>query len=135
MSLEIHWHEGLFLQPHHLQRMQRSVHDQIGAERRLASPFPYGLIEARLSRGDLENQRIRFERLRAIMPSGQILDYPGNAEIPSLDIKQALAKSRADSRFRSVCPVAERARQHLCQHRRADTRVKMLYRTTSRSCR
>jgi type VI secretion system protein ImpJ len=129
MSLEIHWHEGLFLQPHHLQRMQRSVHDQIGAERRLASPFPYGLIEARLSRGDLENQRIRFERLRAVMPSGQILDYPGNAELPSLDIKQALAKSLGGFQVSLGVPLWQSERANtFATTGEPDTRVKMLYR-------
>src|SRR5882724_8553786 len=92
MSLEIHWHEGLFLQPHHLQRMQRSVTDRFSFERKLAWAFPYGIIEARLSRDELENMRIRFERLRAVMPSGQVVNFPDHAELPSLDIKAALAK-------------------------------------------
>ena len=46
---QVHWHEGLFLQPHHLQMMQRQVIDQFGAERGLAMPYPWGLIEYRLS--------------------------------------------------------------------------------------
>src|SRR6185369_13795564 len=68
MSLEIHWHEGLFLQPHHLQRMQRAMHEQVSQERKLAWAYPYGLLEARVSRDELENMRIRFERLQVIMP-------------------------------------------------------------------
>ena len=32
MSLHIHWAEGLFLQPHHLQRAQHSVAEGIRAE-------------------------------------------------------------------------------------------------------
>ena len=35
MSVKIHWQEGLFLQPHHLQRMQKSIDDILAAERRL----------------------------------------------------------------------------------------------------
>ena len=54
MSVKIHWQEGLFLQPHHLQRMQKSIDDILAAERRLAWPYPFGIIEARLSRDELE---------------------------------------------------------------------------------
>ncbi len=90
--MQIHWQEGLFLQPHHLQRMQKSLRDEIAAERRLAWPYPYGVVEARISRDELENMRIRFERLRAIMPSGLEVSFPENAELPSLDIKQAFSK-------------------------------------------
>ena len=92
MALEIHWHEGLFLQPHHLQRMQRALSTRVADERRLFMPFPYGVIEARLSRDELENKRIRFDKLRVIMPSGLEVNVPENAELPSLDIAQAFSK-------------------------------------------
>src|SRR4249919_1937247 len=49
MSIKIHWQEGLFLQPHHLQRMQKSIEDDISSERRLSWPYAFGVIEARLS--------------------------------------------------------------------------------------
>ena len=129
MSLEIHWHEGLFLQPHHLQRLQKSVHDQVGVERKLGWAYPYGLLEARLSRDDLENMRIRFERLRVVMPSGQIINYPENAELPSLDIKQALAKSVGGFQVLLGVPLWQNARANtLSMAGDADTRVKLLYR-------
>jgi hypothetical protein len=38
MSFKIHWQEGLFLQPHHLQRMQKSIEDEFAAERRWRGP-------------------------------------------------------------------------------------------------
>ena len=69
--MQVHWHEGLFLLPHHLQRIQRSIFDISAADRRLNWAYPYGLIDARLSNDDLENMRLRFDRLHAIMPSGQ----------------------------------------------------------------
>jgi hypothetical protein len=46
-------------------------------------------IDARLSNDDLENMRLRFDRLHAIMPSGQEVLYPQDAELPAMDIKQA----------------------------------------------
>ena len=69
--MQVHWHEGLFLLPHHLQRLQRTLNDNSFAERHLNWAYSYGLIEGRLSGDDLENMRIRFDYLRAIMPSGE----------------------------------------------------------------
>ncbi|MBV9391977.1 MAG: type VI secretion system baseplate subunit TssK [Verrucomicrobia bacterium] len=86
--MQIHWHEGLFLLPHHLQRLQRSLNENSSAERRLAWTYPYGLIDARLSNDELENMRLRFDRLHAIMPSGQEVRYPQEAELPVIDIKR-----------------------------------------------
>jgi type VI secretion system protein ImpJ len=89
MGEQVHWSEGLFLQPHHLQVMQRSLLGGVVETRRLGWSFPYGLIEAKLSSDALQNHTIKFDRLRAILPSGLALDFPENADLPPLDIKQA----------------------------------------------
>lgn len=90
---DIHWSEGLFLQPHHLQIMQRNFRESFARQSRLIWSYPYGLIEARISDDQLENMRVSFDRLRAIMPSGLLVDVPDNTHLPSLDIKQAFASS------------------------------------------
>ena len=89
----VHWEEGLFLRPHHLQRMQRQVLDQIAAERRSFRPYPYGVIEASISRDELSNVLIRYDRLRAIMPSGVVVDVPNSADLPPLDIAKVFQGS------------------------------------------
>jgi type VI secretion system protein ImpJ len=135
MSLEIHWHEGLFLQPQHLQRMQKSVQDGFTAERRLEFAYPYGLIEARLSRDELENGRIRFERLRAIMPSGRIVDYPEYAELPSLDIKPLLARSAAGFKIYLGVPAWQNTRANTVKNTAdSDTRAKLIFRVGEIDC-
>src|SRR5689334_10745656 len=93
--MDVHWHEGLFLQPHHLQWLQRQTHVAVRSARSLVAPYPYGIIEARLSQDDLADGRVRFERLRAIMPSGQEIDFPQDANLPALDIKAEAARSSA----------------------------------------
>ncbi|MDR2673678.1 MAG: type VI secretion system baseplate subunit TssK [Opitutaceae bacterium] len=93
MSLNIHWHEGLFLQPHHLQRLQLGAIHQGQSDRRIGRPYPYGIIEARLSLDELANFRVRFDKLRVLMPGGLDLCFPENAELPSIDIKPLFAGS------------------------------------------
>ncbi|MFA6045575.1 MAG: type VI secretion system baseplate subunit TssK, partial [Phycisphaerales bacterium] len=89
----IHWHEGLFLQPHHLQVMQRDLIEASWRERRLGWAYPYGIVEMRVSTDALENMRVRIDRLRAIMPSGLEVDIPGNTDLPALDIKRVFQAS------------------------------------------
>lgn len=91
----VHWHEGLFLQPHHLQWMQRSLLGRFAEERRLTWAYPYGLIEARLSSDALENMLVRFDKLRVVMPGGVEVSVPDTADLPALDIKQAFEASSA----------------------------------------
>jgi type VI secretion system ImpJ/VasE family protein len=93
MSLNIHWHEGLFLQPHHLQRFQLGAIYQGQSARRIARSHPYGIIEAKLSLDELANFRVRFDKLRVFMPGGLDLCFPENAELPSIDIKPLFAGS------------------------------------------
>ncbi len=83
----MHWHEGLFLQPHHLQQWQREQETQIQAERTLCMPYPYGVIHMRLNTLALSQWRVQFEELVAIMPSGRVIQWQGNANLPTLDVK------------------------------------------------
>ena len=135
MSLQIHWQEGLFLQPHHLQRMQRSMQEQASQELRLAWAYPYGVIDARLSGDELENLRVRFERLRVIMPSGLEVHFPDSAELPSLDIKQAFSKGAGSFNLLLGVPLWQNARANtLSPEQSGDARVKLLYRVGEIEC-
>jgi type VI secretion system protein ImpJ len=126
--MQVHWHEGLFLLPHHLQRIQRSVVDISSSERRLNWAYPYGLIDARLSNDDLENMRLRFDRLHAIMPSGQEVLFPQDAELPAMDIKQAF-ESRGRFTIYLGVPLWFAARANCVNPgQTTDPRAKILYR-------
>ncbi|MBN2271788.1 MAG: type VI secretion system baseplate subunit TssK [Sedimentisphaerales bacterium] len=93
IDTQIHWCEGLFLQPHHLQAMQRSVLDKFARERRFLRNYAYGVVEAKVSDDELENMRVRFDRLRVLMPSGLEVNVPDNADLPARDIKEAFVSS------------------------------------------
>lgn len=129
MSLDVHWHEGLFLQPHHFQVMQRGVLEQVRAERRLGWHYPYGVVEARLLPDELENGRIRFEKLHAVMPSGVEVRVPERAELPALDLKAELARSTGRLDVHLAVPLWMHARANtLPGGQPADPRAKLHYR-------
>jgi type VI secretion system protein ImpJ len=126
--MQVHWHEGLFLLPHHLQRIQRNVVELSSSERRLNWAYPYGLIDARLSNDDLENMRLRFDRLHAIMPSGQEVLFPQDAELPAIDIKQPF-ESRGRFAIYLGVPLWFAARANsMNPGQSSDPRAKILYR-------
>src|ERR1700756_5661741 len=126
--MQVHWHEGLFLLPHHLQHLQRGLSDSSSAERSLNWAHPYGLVEARLSSDDLENMRIRLEHLHAVMPSGQEVRFPRDAELAALDIKQAF-ESRGRFVVYLALPLWLDARANcVSPGQTVDGRAKILYR-------
>ncbi len=125
----MHWHEGLFLQPHHLQYMQRHLLGRVAGERRLSWAYPYGLIEAKLSSDELENMRVRFDRLRVVMPSGTMVDVPDGADLPALDIKTAFeSRSGAFTVSLGIPLWYDRRANAIEQTGEGDWRVKRIYR-------
>jgi len=90
--MHVHWHDGLFLQPHHLQSLQNAVFDGMHDQRKLSMGFSYGVIEAQLSADELNNGHVRFDSLQVAMPRGAVFRYPQEADLPSLDIRAELQK-------------------------------------------
>ena len=126
--MHVHWHEGLFLQPHHLQIMQRRLQTEVRAARSLLNPYCYGVIESRLAVDDLADGRIRFERLRAVMPSGQEVFFPEDANLPALDIKPDLVRASGPIDVLLVVPLWAKSRANAFrQGDRIDPRIKFLY--------
>ncbi|MHC4474378.1 MAG: type VI secretion system baseplate subunit TssK [Planctomycetota bacterium] len=128
---EIHWCEGLFLQPHHLQSMQRQILEKFTRERHLDWSYPYGVIDAKISDDELENMRVSFDRLRVVMPSGLEVNVPDHASLPSLDIKEAFASSGAGLTVSLGVPVWSASGGNVIERGpEQDWRVKRMYRVT-----
>jgi len=131
MQNEIHWCEGLFLQPQHLQYMQRQISAKFYREHRLCWKYPYGIIETKVSDDQLENMRVSFDRLQAVMPSGLEVNVPGNATLPSLDIKEAFAASSTGLTVSLGVPLWTPTRSNTVEKgSEQDWRAKRLYHVT-----
>jgi type VI secretion system ImpJ/VasE family protein len=126
---QIHWHEGLFLQPHHLQGMQRYLLEQTVQERRFAWPYPYGLVESKLSPDALSNMLVQFDRLRVVMPSGAVIDVPETTDLPPLDIKAAFQSSSASFTVNLAVPVWYSSRGNTLEPEQNQRQTKRLYGT------
>lgn len=125
----IHWHEGLFLQPHHLQFMQRQLADQRRQDRSLACAFPYGVIDAQLASDELANGMLRFDTLHAIMPSGREVRVGVNADLPALPVKDSLNAAGRPLKVYLAVPLWNKSGANAVDPSQTDNwRVKCLYR-------
>ena len=103
---EIHWHEGLFIQPHHFQILQRNIINGFVSERKADTPFPYGLLGAEIDLDRLENEEIiAFNELKVIMPSGLYVEIGKNAYIPPLSLKQYFASGKKQIVLKLALPL------------------------------
>lgn len=93
---DIHWSEGLFLQPHHFQLLQRSMNLRVRNNRTLSLPYPCGLIDLEINQDALRNSRIVLKRVSAIMPNGEEISMPGNTVISPLDVREELKSHSQD---------------------------------------
>lgn len=130
MSDMIHWHEGLFLRPQHLQRLQRSLRDLVSSERRHALAYPFGVMASDLIRDHLDEFQVRFRRLHAVLPiSGRLVRYPEQADLEPLDIERAFNASSEPLRiFLGVPHYQEKRSNTIGLGDRTDARDARLYR-------
>lgn len=82
----IHWAEGLFLEPQHLQRAQVLTQQQTWQTLSLCFEYAYGLIDLEIDEEALEAKRIVLTKLAAIMPDGTQISMPGNCHVPPLQL-------------------------------------------------
>jgi type VI secretion system protein ImpJ len=109
--------------------MQRELHLKVAQERRLLCAYPYGLIEAQLSADELANMRLRFTTLRVIMSSGLEVNFPENADLPSIDIKPAFSSSGGGFTVYLGVPIWQDKRANSIEvGPNADPRAKLIYR-------
>ena len=92
----LHWTDGLFLQPHHLQYLQRSVFKYGRKNRTTYMPYPYGLIDFEVDTDALSSLRVIVKRFSAVMPDGTEISMPGNVVLAPLDLSATLKEHPED---------------------------------------
>lgn len=83
----IYWHQGLFLQPHHLQYQDLKNQSEYYRALRLFSPWHWGVQSLRVRESALEHEQLIFDDLSVVWPDGTLTDINSNAIIDSLNIK------------------------------------------------
>ena len=108
--------------------MQRRLQLEIRAARSLLAPNFFGVVEGKLSYDDLADGRLRFERLHVIMPSGQEVRFPEEANLPSLDIRTAMARGSGQMEVSLAVPLWAKSRANAFRFGEPpDPRIKLLF--------
>ncbi len=83
----VHWHEGMFLQPHHYQ----AEHRYLTARTHRALSWPvhhaWGLRSIEIDTDALTNSRFVVRSLRACLRDGTPISVPEDGMLPTLDLK------------------------------------------------
>ncbi|HVS38398.1 MAG TPA: type VI secretion system baseplate subunit TssK [Gemmataceae bacterium] len=117
----VHWHEGMFLRPHHLQAAQRHSALQQHTANQWDHPFHWGLRLLEYDRDALANQRLLIRTLRARLRDGTLISLPEDGELPVLDLKTALPGEGAVTVFLGV-PVIHLGRPNIAAGRNGEGR-------------
>ena len=90
---DIHWHDGLFVLQHHLQFFQRSLNSKLHGARQLGMTHPWGVIGMQVDKDSLDEGLVALRSLKAILPSGLLVDVPDSAILEPLRVADALRAS------------------------------------------
>lgn len=86
----VHWFEGLFLRPHHLQASDRYWAEATQTSEQWDHPYGYGLERLDYSPEALANYQFEIRTLRARLRDGTLVSLETGEEPDRLDLRQAL---------------------------------------------
>ncbi|MFQ6247197.1 type VI secretion system baseplate subunit TssK [Yersinia enterocolitica] len=116
---QIYWYSGLYLQPQHFQSVDLHHGYMLAQNRSMAQPWNFGYYECKISHNALKESILKIDQLKAILPSGYYLEYPGNCIISQKHlfdskitdghpVKFWIALRRFDPRFSNVSDNTEK---------------------------
>lgn len=85
----IFWHDGLFLQPQHLQYQDAFHFSQYHPLRRIAAPYFWGVVDLRINEGALNHENFEVHSGSFLFPEGGLVSFPENAVLPSRNYGRA----------------------------------------------
>jgi type VI secretion system protein ImpJ len=115
----VHWHEGMFLRPHHLQAAQRHNFHFGNTSEKWDHHYNWGLRAINLDRDALANHRFVAHALQARLRDGTLISVPEDGLLPALDLKPAFERDTALTVFLAV-PVLHLGRANAAGNGQAD---------------
>jgi type VI secretion system protein ImpJ len=91
----VHWYEGMFLRPQHLQAAQRYEASQRDRGAKWDLHYNWGLRSVELNTTALANHRLVLQSLQARLRDGTLVSLPEDTVSPTVDLKGPLERDRA----------------------------------------
>lgn len=95
-NLPVHWHEGLFLRPHHLQAWDRHWSESKTASERWQNPYSYGLASISVNADALASGFFQLDGVRAKMPEGTMVELTAGESTERVDLRAGFARAEAN---------------------------------------
>ncbi len=89
-NLPVHWYEGLFLRPHHLQAAERHWSELLSTSLCSDNPYNYGLFRFEYSKEALANYQLDITSLKARMRDGTLIELGTESTSDRVDLKGAI---------------------------------------------
>lgn len=91
----VHWHEGMFLRPHHFQAQQRHWAHQGQRNDKLDHYFNWGIRSIEISLDALANFRFEVHQLTVRLRDGTMIEMPDDGVLPALELKGLFDENRS----------------------------------------
>lgn len=86
----IHWHEGMFLRPHHMQAAQRHLEHLSRTGDKWDLNYNWGLRHILIDREALANHRLVIHTLQARLRDGTLVSIPEDGTLAARELKEVL---------------------------------------------
>jgi type VI secretion system protein ImpJ len=91
-NLPVHWYEGLFLRPHHLQAADRYWTELIQTNSRWNCAYDYGVYAFEFSKEALANHQLDVQVLKARLRDGTLVDLELGQQPDRVDLKGSIGE-------------------------------------------
>jgi type VI secretion system protein ImpJ len=91
----VHWHEGMFLRPHHFNAAQQHWEQVLAQNAKWDRHYNWGLRAVELDLDALANYRLVVRVLRARLRDGTLVSIPEEGTLPAIDLKPAFERGNA----------------------------------------
>jgi type VI secretion system protein ImpJ len=91
----VHWHEGMFLRPHHFQAAQRYAEYVARLDQKWDQHYNWGLRAIDVDSVALGNNRLVIRHLMARMHDGTLVSVPDDCQLSQLDLKSAIPEGQS----------------------------------------
>jgi type VI secretion system protein ImpJ len=119
-SRPVHWYEGMFLQPQHLQAADRYASESLRRSEDWFHPFNWGFRTLDLDRDAVANSTAAVRACGARFKDGTKLSMPEDAEVDPIELKGALSSAAGEVTVYLAVPTLQKGRANVEPHPTAD---------------
>lgn len=105
-SNSIYWGEGLFLRPHHFQKIEGQTHELFRISEYWTTPNHYGVHRILIEQEALSNWRVSLSACHLRLPDGTQLRFPEDCHISAVNVSRT-AFQNSESRVKVYVGIAE----------------------------